>query len=248
MIEERRASLAVSFCHHTLFPIVSNAYAQYTVVMNPENTPPTIEPDIKSQSAKVKNGITFKEISKEIIIFIIIAFGVVLPFRLYIAEPYIVDGASMNPTFETGNYLIVDKLSYKISEPKRNTVIVFKYPSNPKKDFIKRIIGLPGETVIMKNNIVSIINEANPKGFIIDQSYVTHHCLQTDKNCIISFEKKLGIDEYFVLGDNRRESFDSRSWGPLNKKYLLGKPILRLWPLNKIEFLPGEYITPISIL
>lgn len=175
----------------------------------------------------------FKEIVKEIVIFVIIAFGVVLPFRIYIAEPYLVDGRSMDPTFATGDYLIVDKLSYEIGTPKRNTVIVFRYPNDPTKSFIKRIIGLPGETVAMKDNTITIINAENPKGFVVDQSYVVHTASST-------FTKTLGADEYFVMGDNRAESFDSRSWGPLPKKYILGKPVVRLWPINQIGILPGD--------
>ena len=176
---------------------------------------------------------TWKGLLREIVIFALIAFGIVLPFRLYIAEPYLVDGRSMDPTFATGDYLIVDKLSYELGTPKRNTVIVFRYPNDPRKSFIKRIIGLPNETVISNGDTVQIINEENPKGFEIDQSYVVH------SSPLSSFEKKLGSDEYFVMGDNRAESFDSRFWGPLNKKYILGKPILRLWPLSQIGIMPG---------
>ena len=176
---------------------------------------------------------TWKQIIKEIVIFAIIAFGIVLPFRIYIAEPYLVDGRSMDPTFATGDYLIVDKLSYELGTPKRNTVVVFRYPNDPKKSFIKRIIGLPGETVEMKDDVVTILNKENPKGFDVDQSYVVHKSPG-------SFKVTLDLDEYFVMGDNRLESFDSRSWGPLNKKYILGEPIIRLWPLNHINLVPGR--------
>ena len=175
---------------------------------------------------------SFKSILKEITIFVLIAFGIVLPFRLYIAEPYIVSGASMDPTFETGDYLIVDKISYRFGLPKRNTVVVFRYPGDTRKSFIKRIIGLPGETVVEKDNTVTIINAENPKGFTVDQSYVAH-------SAPANFQKTLGPDEYFVMGDNRAESFDSRSWGPLPKKDILGKPILRLLPITEIGVLPG---------
>ncbi len=196
--------------------------------MNEENLPTPNE-----TSPKEAKKSTFKEIVKEIIIFGIIAFGIVLPFRIYIAEPYVVDGRSMDPTFETGDYLIVNKFSYLKGAPKRNTVVVFKYPNDTSKSFIKRIIGLPGETVVMKENIVTIVNNEHPDGFVIDQSYVTH---ESPSN----FTKKLASDEYFVMGDNRSESFDSRSWGPLEKKYILGKPILRLFPISKIGVLPGN--------
>jgi signal peptidase I len=191
--------------------------------MPPENTP--IPQPNSTSSAKA--------IAKEIVIFAVIAFGIVLPFRRYVAEPYIVDGASMDPTFHTGDYLIVDKISYELGTPKRNTVVIFKYPNNPAKSFIKRIIGLPGETVTVGENSVTIVNTENPNGFEIDQSYVTHPSA-------VSLTITLGPDEYFVMGDNRAESFDSRAWGPLNKKYISGIPVLQLWPLGNISILPGN--------
>ena len=175
-----------------------------------------------------KKESTVKSIAREIFTFVLIAVGIVLPFRIYIAEPYLVSGASMDPTFENGHYLIVDKLSYRFSEPDRNMVVIFKYPLDPSKRFIKRIIGLPGETITAENGLVRIINEANPEGFLVNQPYVVHSSFDF-------FEKKLGPDEYFVMGDNRSGSYDSRLWGPLPKKYILGKPILRLLPLYEIK-------------
>ncbi len=199
--------------------------------MNPENNPISkSETPLQEQNTKKS---TFKEIFKELIIFAIIAVGIVLPFRMFVAEPYLVDGRSMDPTFKTGDYLIVDKLSYRRHGPERNTVLVFKYPGNTSKSFIKRVIGLPGETVVIKDNTVTIINSENPNGIQIDQSYVVHELGENST-------KTLGGDEYFVMGDNRAESFDSRYWGPLNKKYILGKPVIQLWPFNKIGLFPGQ--------
>lgn len=200
--------------------------------MNLENQSSTT-PETHSPTPEAPKKFKYKEIVKEIIIFAILAFGIVLPFRLYVAEPYLVDGRSMDPTFATGDYLIVDKLSYELGTPQRNTVIVFKYPNDPTKSFIKRVIGLPGETVTQKSNVVTITNKDNPEGFVIDESYITHP-LPTD------FSVTLGSDEYYVMGDNRAESFDSRSWGPLNKKYIIGKPVIRLLPLKEIGILPGN--------
>jgi signal peptidase I len=207
--------------------------------MNEENN--LTPPETSRQSPSPKKKSTLKAVLKEIIIFALIAFGIFFIFRPYVAEPYVVDGASMDPTFQTGDYLIVNKLSYEIGVPERNTVIVFRYPKNPKTNFIKRIIGLPGETVKMKDNIVTIINKNIPKGFLIDQSYVVHQCAPNlGHSCVKDFEITLDDDEYFVMGDNRMDSFDSRSWGPVEKKFLLGEPILRLLPLSKISFLPGK--------
>lgn len=198
--------------------------------MNPENLTQT--PAGTTAPEQNKKG-AFGKIVREIIIFALIAFGVVLPFRLYIAEPYLVDGRSMSPTFETGDYLIVDKLSYEFGTPKRNSVIIFRYPNDPTKTFIKRVIGLPGETVDVSSNGVKIINAENPSGFSIDQSYIKYPSSD-------SIQKTLAPDEYFVMGDNRAESFDSRSWGPLNKKYIIGKPLLRLLPISEISLSPGD--------
>ena len=197
-----------------------------------EESPIKIE-EITPQHNPKKKKSPFLTVLKEILIFAIIAFCIVLPFRIYIAEPYLVDGRSMDPTFATGDYLIVNKLSYKIGTPKRNTVIVFKYPNDPTRSFIKRIIGLPGETVIVKDDTVTIKNPENPEGFTIDQSYVIH----TSQDSITT---TLSGDEYFVMGDNRAESFDSRAWGPLNKKFILGEPLVRLFPVTKIGILPGN--------
>ena len=173
----------------------------------------------------------------EVIKFFLLAFIVVAPIRIFIAQPFIVSGASMNPTFATGQYLIVDEISYRFSEPQRGDVIVLKYPKNPKKYFIKRIIGLPGEKVTINNGVVSIIEPGNPVPIILDEPY-------------IAFEKKdslqmsLDDDEYFVMGDNRAASLDSRSWGPLPEKLVVGRAWLRLFPVSGVSYLPGKYVQP----
>jgi signal peptidase I len=195
---------------------------------------PNISPENNIHTeGQVPKKSKLKAILKEIVIFVLIAVCIVLPFRVYIAEPYLVDGRSMDPTFKTGDYLIVDKLTYRRSDPKRNTVVVFHYPNDPKKSFIKRIIGLPGETVEINDNEVKIYNTENPNGFKIDQSYVEH---QMSSNLKV----KLSSDEYFVMGDNRAESFDSRSWGPLKRSFISGKPILRLFPFSEVSVFPGQ--------
>lgn len=172
---------------------------------------------------------------KEIVKFTILALIIVVPIRTYIAQPFIVSGPSMNPTFATGQYLIVDQLSYKFKDPTRNEVIVMRYPLNPKIFYIKRIIGLPGETLSVTNGKVTIINKENPDGILLDDSYVSknHH---TSEN----FKITLGSTEYFVMGDNRSESSDSRIWGPLDAKYVVGRPFLRLLPLTSISIFPGK--------
>jgi signal peptidase I len=161
---------------------------------------------------------------------------IVVPFRIYIAQPYIVSGSSMDPTFKDGDYLIVDQLSKRFSLPERNSVLIIKYPLNTKKFFIKRLIAFPNEQVSIKDGVVTVINEQNPEGVVIDSSFV-------------AFEKKdnfyleLGENEFFVMGDNRAGSSDSRIWGPLPKENIVGKPILRLLPVNNISINPGLIYT-----
>ena len=172
---------------------------------------------------------------KDTAIFVIIALAAILPIRFFVAQPFIVDGSSMDPTFATNQYLIVDELSYRFEPVSRGDVIIFKYPIDTSKYFIKRVIGLPGETVQIEGSKVTIKNKANPQGFVLTENYVapsnesSNHVLTT-----------LTDSQYFVMGDNRGASFDSRAWGPVDKKYIIGRPLARLFPLNTISFFPGE--------
>lgn len=176
-----------------------------------------------------------KESLWEILKFIIIAALVVFVIKEYIAKPFIVSGSSMDPTFKTGQYLIVDELSYRFKRPARGDVIVFKYPDQPSVDFIKRVIGLPGETVILDEGKVTIKNKDNPEGLPIDEKYVNSIHESKDNAEII-----LGEKQYFVMGDNRAESFDSRKWGPLDESLIIGRPIFRLFPPKEISVFPGN--------
>lgn len=154
--------------------------------------------------------------------------------RTFIAQPFVVSGSSMDPTFHTNEYLIVDQLSYELGSPKRGEVTVFKYPIIPSRYFIKRIIGLPGETVKITGTKVEIKEKGSDKYFTLDEPYV-----KFPKESYV--EMTLKDNEYFVMGDNRLASLDSRTWGPLESKFLVGKALVRLFPLSKIDFLPGSY-------
>jgi signal peptidase I len=171
----------------------------------------------------------------EVVKFTLIALIIVVPIRTYIAQPFIVSGASMDPTFNSGQYLIVDQVTYRLENPQRDDVVIFKYPLDPDTYFIKRIIGLPGETIYIKDGIVTIINNKNPDGIKLQEPYVTEEH-RTSEALIIT----LSSTEYFVMGDNRGQSSDSRSWGPLDSKLIVGRPILRLFPFSKIGLLPGR--------
>lgn len=170
----------------------------------------------------------------ELIKFALIAIVIVLPIRLFIAQPFIVSGASMDPTFQDGEYLIVDEISYRFVEPERGEVIIFRFPENPSKFFIKRIIGLPGETISLNNRgSITISNPEKPEGFVLDQSFLS---VETRGIEFIT----LSDTEYFVLGDNRPASSDSRIWGPLEEDLIIGKAFLRLFPVTSVSVLPGE--------
>lgn len=191
---------------------------------NPQNNPEKETPH-EDKIEKNKQEPFWKELVK----LVLLALVVVLPFRLYIAQPFIVDGASMDPTFKSGEYLIVDELTYHFKSPERGSVLIFKYPNDPSKYFVKRVIGLPGETISIEEGKVRIINNQHPDGFVLDEPYVR---FGKDENLV----RNLDNDEYFVLGDNRLSSADSRIWGPVPEGNIIGRPIIRFYPLS---ILPG---------
>jgi signal peptidase I len=169
----------------------------------------------------------------EIIRFSIIALLIVVPIRMFIAQPFIVSGASMADTFHTGEYLIVDQLTYHFNQPSRGDVVIFRYPRDPSKFFIKRIIGLPGDTIIIEDAKVTIINEENPQGMTLDEPYIR------SMRPANRLEETLGDREYFVMGDNRDESSDSRMWGVLQEERIIGRAFLRLFPFDTVSVMPG---------
>lgn len=142
----------------------------------------------------------------------------------------------MESAFEDGDYLIINEISYRFSKPQRGDVIVFRFPEDPKQFFIKRIIALPNETIEIKDNKIKIFNEQNQNGFILDESGYLDSSQITEGSLRI----KLHENEYFVLGDNRLHSSDSRRWGTLNKDFVIGKVFVRAWPINEIK-----YFTPV---
>lgn len=185
-------------------------------------------PDSRDTNGKNDGVVT------EIVRFALFALLIVLPIRIFVAQPFIVSGASMETTFSTGQYLIVDQLTYHFEEPERGEVIVFRYPRDPSKFFIKRIIGLPGDTLQIEGNKVTITNEEHPEGILLDETYV----LGMKPNTILS--ETLGDNEYFVMGDNRDASSDSRSWGVLQRDKIIGRAFLRLFPFSEIGVFPGD--------
>jgi len=168
----------------------------------------------------------------EIAKIIIIALIIVVPIRYFLFQPFFVKGQSMEPNFENGDYLIVDEISYRFRNPQRGEVVVFKYPNNPSQRYIKRIIGLPGETIKIADGQVIIFNNDGRK--ILDEGDYLNPSTFTPGNIRITLDD----NEYFVLGDNRIASADSRRWGPLPKEDIIGRVFIRAWPfaaLAKIE-------------
>jgi len=169
----------------------------------------------------------------ELLKFALVAVVIVVPVRLFIAQPFIVSGASMDPTFHNGQYLIVDELSYRFDEPNRGDVVIFKYPKDPSQFFIKRIIGLPGETVRVTPNSVTI-TKTDDNTLELDEPYLVNEGNGS------GITETLNDGEYFVMGDNRPESSDSRIWGVLPRENIVGRAFLRLLPIEDINLLPGS--------
>lgn len=172
----------------------------------------------------------------EIIRFSLIALLIVLPIRVFIAQPFIVSGASMETTFSTGQYLIVDQITYHFEEPKRGDVIIFRYPKDPSKFFIKRVIGIPGDTISISGSDVTIINETHPDGVHLEEEAYVHSMRPS-----ATITENLGEGEYFVMGDNRDASSDSRAWGVLQRENVVGRAFLRLFPFSKVGAFPGAH-------
>jgi signal peptidase I len=172
----------------------------------------------------------------ENVLYIIAAIVLAGIVQAFVIRPFIVNGSSMEPNIEDKQYLIVDEISYRVNPPERGDVIVLKSPPEPKKYYIKRIIGLPGETISIKGTAVTIINEEHPLGFILDEPYLLPELNKNPTFLTMSIPE----DSYFVMGDNRDGSYDSRSWGILPKDNVRGRALLRLLPLTKISYLPAK--------
>jgi len=177
----------------------------------------------------------------EIVKIFILAVVVIVPIRVFLFQPFFVQGASMEPNFEDGQYLIVNEFGYKetdlkffkvdsFKEIKREEVVVFRYPINPSQFFIKRVIGLPGERIKVEKGEVFIYNEVHPEGLKLEEKY-----LPKDLTTKGDSDYQIKNDEYFVMGDNSNHSSDSRVWGPVKNSNIVGRVLLRAWPINKID-------------
>ena len=192
-------------------------------------------------SSKDDNQENAPNLFAETIRLMIIALLIVLPIRIFIVAPFIVDGASMEPNYHNGEYLLVDEISYRFQQPQRGEVVVFRPPDAPNVYYIKRIVGLPGDTVEIKDGKITISNSSEPQGFLLSEN----NYLPGESASPAEFSKvTLKDNEYFVMGDNRDNSRDSRRIGPIPMNDFKGKVLIRVFPFNKLSIIQRpEYST-----
>jgi len=203
-------------------------------IKNNEKTAPVQTPADKERIGK------FASFVWEVVKIAIIAFVIVAPIRYFLFQPFIVSGSSMAPNFATGDYLIVDEISYRLSSPQRGDVVVFNagfIPGYAGQRFIKRIIGLPGETVDVANGQVEIVKDGNTT--ILDEKYLPDdlktYIYSSSGISSLPEETTLKANQYFVMGDNRTGSFDSRYWGVVPRSDIIGKALLRVLPVTNLS-------------
>lgn len=189
-----------------------------------------------------------KDFIVEVVKMFFLALIIIVPVRMFLFQPFIVRGASMEPSFSEKEYLIINEFGYKNTpvnilgkdvvtvKPRKDLVrydvIVFRAPNDDKQFYIKRVVGLPGETVEVDNGAVKIYNEDSPEGFVLEESEYLPEGRKTNGSMKVTLTK----DEYYVLGDNRPASSDSRMFGPLHKNDVIGKVLLRAWPVGEFGF------------
>ena len=200
--------------------------------------------DLEVENNPAKDFLYFVyDLLKTGLVVFVIAFGL----RYFVIQPFIVDGESMMPNYVNNEYILAEKVSYLTGQPKRGDVVIFRYPGNPSVSYIKRIIGLPGEKVVVENNEVKIINSQHPEGVVLKEDYLPSYTL-TLAGDQKSLESTLGDNEYFVMGDNRQHSSDSREWGKLPKQNIIGRSWLTILPFDKFGINPRVTYQDISMI
>ena len=165
---------------------------------------------------------------------IVVALSVFVVIYLFIVQPHEVKGSSMEPTFQNNEYIITDKISYRFGKPNRGDVVIFKAPVNPDVDYIKRIIGLPGETVMVQSGRIYIDGKMLNEPYLEDLTPIFPGGF-IKEGVVVSIPE----NHYFVMGDNRPHSSDSREFGPIEKKLIIGRAVFRYWPINNLGLIPG---------
>lgn len=164
----------------------------------------------------------------EMIQVLAISLVIIIPVRWFLIQPFYVQGASMEPNFFDHEYLIIDELSYRFRTPGRGEVVVFHYPNDPKQFFIKRVIGLPGETVEVADGKVKIYNDSHPNGVVLDEAPYLDQDFTAASQTVT-----LKPNQFYLLGDNRSSSLDSRFFGPVDQKYIVGRVWVRGYPIDR---------------
>ncbi len=194
---------------------------------------PVSEPPQNKRRAVVKFALELLQI-------LAISLVIILPVRYFLIQPFYVKGASMEPNFFDHEYLIIDELSYRLHDPVRGDIVVFKYPKDPKQYFIKRVIGLPGETVEIIDGKIRIYNKEYPNGFFLDETGYIDGVFTSSRQIV-----PLKADEYYLMGDNRPASLDSRIFGPVERSHIVGRVLLRGYPVDRWKlFQSFEYPSP----
>jgi signal peptidase I len=181
---------------------------------------------LNSKSLLVKAVGFFVEMAQVVVFSLMI----IIPVRYFLIQPFYVKGASMEPSFYENEYLIIDEFSYRFREPERGEVVVFRYPLDKEQYFIKRIIAMPGEHIEISDGKITLKNSEYPDGFVLNED------LYLPSDIFTSGEREidLGDNEYFLLGDHRSASMDSRVFGPVDKSLIIGRVLLRGWPIDRL--------------
>lgn len=176
----------------------------------------------------------------EIVQIVVIAAAIIVPVRYFLIQPFYVRGASMEPTFADREYLLIDEISYRFSEPARGDVVVFRYPRDKTQFFIKRVIGVPGDTVRVQDGTVTVTNEAHMGGVVLQEAYTSQPVTMGNEHVTLNPE------EYFVMGDNRPASLDSRSFGPIKSEHIVGKVWVRGLPIDRFSVFEAPIYNELS--
>lgn len=195
---------------------------------------PTILPLVITLS-ELHNLVMLKSIGNfflDILEVVVFAFAIFLFLYLLVMQPHKIKGASMEPNFPDGEFLLTDKVSYRFREPERGEVIIFKAPVAPDEEFIKRIMALPGEKIKVDNGHIYINGER------LNEPYLSDSLVTSTGNFLGNSEFTVPAGKYFVIGDNRNHSSDSRHWGPIEKKAITGRAWLIYWPLGSFGTVP----------
>jgi len=187
--------------------------------------------------SKLKIRQSVKEFILEFLKIVIISLAIVLPVRYFLIQPFYVRGASMEPNFHDYEYLIIDEISFRFRQPARGEIVVFRSPYNWQDYFIKRIVGLPGEKIVINNDEIYIYNDNYKYGFKLNEASYLEGWVKT----LGEVNLKLEDNEYFVLGDNRSSSLDSRVFGAVSREQIIGRAWLRGWPISRW----GHFTTPL---